>query len=71
MTILDIRSLENSRASDNISLPDVTSRASVLVIDADGINGSWYFESTPNTPVPDDQESTVKPLVSYANEPWY
>ena len=68
MTASGIHRLENGRASYYIHLPDVTPRAFVFVLDADGINGSWY--RTPNIRTPVDQESTDKPLVSYVNETW-
>ena len=67
MTIQETR---NSQASGYIQLPDVTPRAFIFVPDADGIDGSWYLESTPNSPTPGDEESTVEPLVSYGNESW-
>ena len=67
MTIQETR---NSQASGYIQLPDVTPRAFIFVPDADGIDGSWYLESTPNSPTPGDEDSTVEPLVSYGNETW-
>ena len=69
MTDVCIHRLENGRASDSMYLPDMTRRAFVFVLDADGINRSWYLESTTNTSVPDDQELIDEPLVSNANRP--
>ena len=69
MTDVVIRRLENGRASDSIYLSDMTRRAFIFVLDADGINRSWYLESTPNTSAPDDQELTDESLVSNADRP--
>ena len=63
MTDVGIHRLENGRASDSMYLLDMTRRAFVFVLDADGINRSWFLESTPNTSAPDDQELPDEPLV--------
>ena len=49
----------NGRSFADLYVSDPTSGEFVFVSDADGVNGSWYLESTPNT------------LTLDANLPWY
>ena len=50
---------------------DRTSKRFVFVPDADGVDGSWYLESVPSTPAPDDQTFHDEPSVLNPNPSWY
>lgn len=72
---------ENGGATDGSYFPDaseidtimtggrINSGPGQLVFVPDGDGGSWYLDSCPNTPKPDDHASTDRPLFSDANEP--
>ena len=72
---------ENGGASDGSYLPDPSEMDNMVTSDRtnpgygqlvfvpDGDGGSWYLDSCPNTPTPDDHESTDRPLFPDANEP--
>lgn len=72
---------ENGGATGGSYLPDaseidttmtggrINSGPGQLVFVPDGDGGSWYLDSCPNTPKPDDYESIDRPLFSDANEP--